>query len=62
MRDDDYKKALTSLINLKEPIDSFFEKIMVNADDELVKINRHNMLIQLKNEMNCVADISKLSS
>lgn len=62
IRDDDYKKALTSLINLKEPIDSFFEKIMVNADDELVKINRHNMLIQLKNEMNCVADISKLSS
>lgn len=57
-----YTKALAMLIDLKEPIDSFFEKIMVNAEDEDIRANRHNLLIQLHKEMNCVADISKLSS
>ncbi len=57
-----YTKALTMLIELKDPIDSFFEKIMVNAEDEDIRANRHNLLIQLHKEMNCVADISKLSN
>ena len=57
-----YTKALTMLIELKDPIDSFFEKIMVNAEDKDIRANRHNLLIQLHKEMNCVADISKLSS
>ena len=58
----DYDRALSILINLKEPIDLFFEKIMVNADDDAIKKNRHNLLIQLYKEMNCVANISKLST
>ena len=58
----DYDRALSILINLKEPIDLFFEKIMVNADDDAIKKNRHNLLIQLHKEMNCVANISKLST
>ena len=57
-----YTKALTMLIELKDPIDSFFEKIMVNAENKDIRANRHNLLIQLHKEMNCVADISKLSS
>ena len=59
---DNYVQALTMLIKLKEPIDLFFDKIMVNADDDAIKVNRHNLLIQLHKEMNCVADISKLSN
>lgn len=57
-----YVKALTLLIELKDPIDDFFAKIMVNSENEKVKVNRHNLLIKLHKEMNCVADISKLSS
>ena len=62
LKENDYTKALIMLIDLKDPIDSFFEKIMVNAIDEDIRVNRHNLLIQLHKEMNCVADISKLSS
>jgi len=33
--------ALNSLVDLKEPIDQFFENVMVNSDNEKIKTNRH---------------------
>jgi glycyl-tRNA synthetase beta subunit len=35
---------------------------MVNAEDDKVKQNRYNLLKMLKDTMNAVADISKLSN
>ena len=54
--------ALNSLVELKDPIDQFFENVMVNSDDEKIKINRHNLLSQLHISLNSVADISKLAN
>ena len=54
-------KALNSLVDLKNPIDQFFENVMVNSEDEKIKINRHNLLKQLHISLNSVADISKLA-
>ena len=54
--------ALNSLVELKDPIDQFFENVMVNSDDEKIKINRHNLLNQLHISLNSVADISKLAN
>ena len=54
--------ALNSLVDLKEPIDQFFENVMVNSDNEKIKINRHNLLNQLHISLNSVADISKLAN
>ena len=54
--------ALNSLVDLKEPIDQFFENVMVNSDNEKIKTNRHNLLNQLHISLNSVADISKLAN
>ena len=36
----DYQAALTTLAEIKKPIDEFFDKVMVMADDEKIKINQ----------------------
>ena len=54
--------ALNSLVKLKEPIDQFFENVMVNSENEKIRNNRHNLLKQLHISLNCVADISKLAN
>lgn len=58
----DYTQSLQSLAGLKEPVDAFFEHVMVNADDPALKANRLALLQQLHTAMNRVADLSKLSS
>ncbi len=55
-------EALNSLVKLKEPIDQFFENVMVNSENEKIRNNRHNLLKQLHISLNCVADISKLAN
>jgi len=54
--------ALNSLVDLKDPIDQFFENVMVNSKDEKIKMNRHNLLKHLHISLNTVADISKLAN
>jgi len=56
----DYPKALTQLAQLKEPIDLFFDSVMVMAEDEAVKINRLTLLSKLSALFLQVADISVL--
>ncbi|NVK10677.1 MAG: glycine--tRNA ligase subunit beta [Gammaproteobacteria bacterium] len=56
----DYDFALTSLSQLRDPIDTFFDDVMVNAEDESVKRNRYALLQQLRNALTSVADISRL--
>jgi glycyl-tRNA synthetase beta chain len=60
--DSNYVDALRGLVELKDPIDNFFDKVMVNDKNIDIKNNRHNLLIQLHEILNCVADISKVSS
>jgi glycyl-tRNA synthetase beta chain len=56
----DYDFALTSLSQLRDPIDTFFDDVMVNAEDESIKRNRYALLQQLRNALTSVADISRL--
>ena len=56
----DYQKGLQSLTSLKEPINAFFDSVMVNADDEQLKQNRLALLAQLRALFTSVADISLL--
>ena len=62
LKEKNFIAALNSLVDLKNPIDEFFENVMVNSEDEKIKINRHNLLKQLHISLNCVADISKLAN
>ena len=55
-----YASALQSLASLQEPVDSFFNEVMVMADDEAVRNNRLALLNRLHNLFLRVADISLL--
>ncbi|GGC66875.1 glycine--tRNA ligase subunit beta [Marinobacter halophilus] len=56
----DYATALTSLASLREPVDLFFDEVMVMADDDAVRNNRLALLNRLRNLFLRVADISLL--
>ena len=56
----EYQQALTKLASLREPIDAFFDNVMVMADDEQVKTNRLTLLSKLRASFFNVADISLL--
>lgn len=58
----DYNAVLSQLASLREPIDNFFNDVMVNAEDEAVRINRLALLTKLRNQFLSVADISLLQS
>ncbi len=60
-QDANYAKALSDLSALKEPVDLFFDKVMVMADDEKTRNNRLALLHALRNLFTQVADISLLS-
>jgi glycyl-tRNA synthetase beta chain len=58
----DYTASLQALAALREPVDAFFDSVMVNADDPALKANRLALLKQLHQTMNRVADISRLAA
>ncbi len=58
----DYTGSLTALAALKTPVDSFFDGVMVNAEDPALKANRLALLNQLHQTMNRVADLAKLAA
>ena len=57
----DYTRALRELAALREPVDRFFDDVMVMADDDDVKTNRLALLGGLRALFLDVADISRLS-
>jgi glycyl-tRNA synthetase beta chain len=58
----DYSESLQALAALRAPVDSFFDDVMVNADDPALRANRLGLLAMLHAAMNQVADLSKLSA
>ncbi|HNF88537.1 MAG TPA: glycine--tRNA ligase subunit beta [Thiobacillaceae bacterium] len=57
----DYTASLQVLAALKAPVDTFFDQVMVNADDPAVRANRLGLLAGLHQAMNRVADLAQLS-
>ena len=57
----DYSASLRILAALKQPVDDFFDHVMVNTEDEILRNNRLALLAQLHRAMNRVADISRLA-
>jgi glycyl-tRNA synthetase beta chain len=58
----DYTASLKTLAALREPVDTFFEGVMVNAEELDLRLNRQGLLKALHNAMNQVADLSRLAS
>ena len=56
----DYGSCLKLLGSLKEPVDSFFDGVMVMVDDEALRRNRLNLLVSVKKLFNRMADFALL--
>jgi glycyl-tRNA synthetase beta chain len=60
VEDRDYGAALQAMLKMKEPVDTFFDEVMVMAEDEAVRQNRLNLLTALGDLILQIGDISKL--
>jgi glycyl-tRNA synthetase beta chain len=58
----EYADSLRLLAALREPVDAFFDGVMVNAEDAALRANRLGLLTNLHAAMNRVADLSKLAA
>jgi glycyl-tRNA synthetase beta chain len=58
----DFKGSLTAVARLRADVDTFFDKVLVNAEDPAVRNSRLKLLTELLQPMNKVADISKLAA
>ena len=58
--DREYRAALQAMLEMKGPVDRFFDEVMVMADNEAVRQNRLNLLTALGELVLHVGDISKM--
>ena len=52
--------AMGALASLRAPIDAFFDKVIVNADDVGVRARRLGILARFRDAVHSVADFSKI--
>ena len=53
-----FEAAMAALAGLRAPVDDFFDRVLVNADDAAVRQNRLRLLSQVQRAMGHVADFS----
>jgi len=56
-----FTEALSTLASLRAPVDAFFDKVLVNAEDAAVRQNRLRLLAQVRDAMGLVADFSLIA-
>jgi glycyl-tRNA synthetase beta chain len=56
----DYVGSLGEIAQLRQPIDAFFDRVMVMADDEKVRANRLALLRDLLADFSTIADFSEI--
>ncbi|HET9355684.1 MAG TPA: glycine--tRNA ligase subunit beta, partial [Sphingomicrobium sp.] len=57
---EDFTAAMAALASLRAPIDAFFDKVTVNADDAAVRARRLSLLARFRDAVHSVADFSKI--
>ena len=57
----DYQERLTAMFALKPKLDSYFDDVMVNAEDENLKENRKNTVASIYKSFREIADIKEIS-
>ncbi len=55
-----YSDALATMLTMKEPVDRFFDDVMVMAEDKRIRTNRLNLLTTLGELVKQVGDISRM--
>ena len=60
MSDERFAEAMAEMAKLRGPIDAFFEAVQVNADNEIVRRNRLNLLHDITETCGTIADLSRI--
>jgi glycyl-tRNA synthetase beta chain len=58
---ENFTGAMNALAELRKPVDAFFEKVTVNADDAKLRLNRLRLLSEIRAATQTVADFSKIA-
>ncbi|MDJ0614022.1 MAG: glycine--tRNA ligase subunit beta [Rhizobiaceae bacterium] len=58
---ENFEGAMTALASLREPVDAFFEDVLVNDEDDAIRANRLALLNRITAATSSVADFSKIS-
>ncbi len=57
---EDFTGTMAALARLRGPVDAFFDKVTVNADDADLRANRLRLLSQIRSTLNTVADFGRI--
>ncbi|SIN82936.1 glycine--tRNA ligase subunit beta [Vannielia litorea] len=57
---EDFAAAMARMAALRAPIDAFFDKVQVNAENDILRRNRLNLLHRIRETCGKVADLSRL--
>jgi glycyl-tRNA synthetase beta chain len=60
LKAEDFAAAMGALAALRQPVDAFFDKVTVNADDAALRVNRLKLLAEIGGALGEVADFSKV--
>ncbi|MEI4260609.1 glycine--tRNA ligase subunit beta [Roseovarius sp. D0-M9] len=60
LKSEDFAAVMSALANLRAPIDAFFEAVQVNAENQVVRRNRLNMLGQIRKIGLSAADLTRI--
>jgi glycyl-tRNA synthetase beta chain len=55
---EDFAEAMRALARLRQPVDAFFDRVTVNAEDPELRVNRLYLLDQIRSALGAVADFS----
>jgi glycyl-tRNA synthetase beta chain len=61
IQNQDFSAAMLALSALREPVDSFFERVLVNDEDPAVRANRLALLARIRTATSQVADFAKIA-
>ena len=61
LEEEDYRAAMAIMATLRQPVDGFFDNVMVNDEDDAIRTNRLALLNRIRTVCGQVADFSKIS-
>lgn len=59
---EDFAAAMAALATLRAPLDAFFDKVVVNAENPAIRVNRLALLNRVRAAMAAVADLARIEA
>jgi glycyl-tRNA synthetase beta chain len=60
LEQENFAEAMQQMATLRQPVDRFFEAVIVNAEDPVLRANRLHLLARIRRTLDSVANFSKI--